>query len=80
MASRTAGIRQSVSAPLAKAARRIAKERLVDLAERGAQAEHDTKEKLNRVHGGFLKEQDPSKKEAARRNLICAVFGKDAIA
>ena len=89
MASRTTGIRQSISIPasLAKEVRRVAKERhltisraLVSLAERGVQAEQDAKENLNSAYHQFLKEQDPSKKEEAGRNLIRAVFGKDAIA
>jgi hypothetical protein len=67
--------------------RRVAKERrltisraLVTLAERGAQAEKDAKKNLDSVYRRFLKEQEPSKKEEAGRDLIRAVFGKDAIA
>jgi len=67
--------------------RRVAKERrltisraLVTLAERGAQAEKDAKKNLETTYRRFLKEQEPSKKEEAGRNLIRAVFGKDAIA
>ena len=82
-------VRQSVSipAPLAAELRRVAKERhltisraLVTLAERGIRAERDAKENLKTAHRGFLKEQDPSKKEEAGRDLIRAVFGRDAIA
>ena len=77
----------SIPASLAKEVRRVAKERhltisraLISLAERGVQAEQDAKENLNAAYRDFLKEQEPSKKEAAGKNLIRAVFGKDAIA
>ena len=85
----TRAVRQSVSipAPLAAELRRVAKERhltisraLVTLAERGIRAERDAKEDLKTAYRGFLKEQDPSKKEEAGRDLIRAVFGRDAIA
>jgi len=85
----TRAVRQSVSipAPLAAELRRVAKERhltisraLVTLAERGIRAERDAKENLKTAYRGFLKEQDPSKKEEAGRDLIRAVFGRDAIA
>ena len=82
-------LRQSVSipAPLAAEIRRVAKERhltisraLVTLAERGVRAEQDAKENLKTAYRTFLKEQEPSKKEEAGRDLIRAIFGKDAIA
>ena len=82
-------VRQSVSipAPLAAEVRRVAKERrltisraLVTLAERGVRAEQDAKENLRTAYRKFLKEQEPSKKEEAGRDLIRAVFGRDAIA
>jgi hypothetical protein len=85
----TRALRQSVTipAPLAVEVRRVAKERrltisraLVTLAERGAQAEKDAKKNLDSVYRRFLKEQEPSKREEAGRDLIRAVFGKDAIA
>jgi hypothetical protein len=85
----TRALRQSVTipAPLAAEVRRVAKERhltisraLVTLAERGARAEKDAKENLKTVYRRFLKEQEPSKKEEAGRDLIRAIFGKDAIA
>jgi hypothetical protein len=85
----TRTLRQSVSipAPLAAEVRRVAKERrltisraLVTLAERGVQAEKDAKENLSITYRRFLKEQEPSRKEEAGRDLIRAVFGKDAIA
>ena len=85
----TRAVRQSVSipAPLAAEVRRVAKERrltisraLVTLAERGVRAEQDAKENLRAAYRKFLKEQEPSKKEEAGRDLIRAVFGRDAIA
>jgi len=87
--SGTRAVRQSVSlpAPLAAEVRRVAKERhltisraLVTLAERGVRAEQDAKENLNAAYRRFLKEQEPSKKEEAGRDLLRAIFGKDAIA
>jgi hypothetical protein len=72
---------------LAAEVRRIAAERnltvsraLVTLAERGVQAEQDAKKKLNTAYRRFLKEQEPSKKDQAGKDLIRAIFGKDAIA
>jgi hypothetical protein len=67
--------------------RRVAKEQhltvsraLVTLAERGVRAERDAKENLKSAYRRFLKEQEPSKKEEAGRDLMRAIFGKDAIA
>ena len=80
-------IRQSVSipAPLVREVRRVAKERhltisraLVTLAERGVRAELDAKENLKIAYRAFLKEQDPSRKEEAGREMIRAIFGRDA--
>jgi predicted DNA-binding ribbon-helix-helix protein len=85
----TRAVRQSVSipAPLATEVRRVAKEQhltvsraLVTLAERGVRAERDAKENLKSAYRRFLKEQEPSKKEEAGRDLMRAIFGKDAIA
>ena len=82
-------IRQSVTIPatLASAVRRVAKKRhltmsraLVALAERGVRAEHDAKENLQATYRRFMKEQEPALKEEAGKDLIRAVFGKDAIA
>ncbi len=82
-------VRQSVSipAPLAAEVRRVAKERhltvsraLVTLAERGVRAERDAKENLTAAYRTFIKEKQPSRKEEAGRELIRAIFGKDAIA
>jgi hypothetical protein len=52
----------------------------VTLAEQGVRAEHDAKENLKTAYSRFLKEQEPSKKEEAGRDLVRAIFGKDAIA
>jgi hypothetical protein len=82
-------LRQSVTipAPLAVEVRRVAKERhltisraLVTLAERGVQAEHDAKENLRATYQRFLAEHEPSMKEEAGKDLIRAIFGKNAIA
>jgi len=82
-------LRQSISipAPLAAEVRRVARERrltisraLVTLAERGVQAEKDAKENLDKAYRTFLKERDVSKKDQAGRDLIRAIFGKDALA
>ncbi len=88
-AARSKAIRQSVTipAPLASEVRRLAKERhltlsraLVSLAERGVQAELDAKANLQATYRRFMKEQEPAVKEEAGRDLIRAIFGKDAIA
>ena len=82
-------IRQSVTipTPLANEVRRVAKERhltmsraLVALAERGVRAELDAKENLQATYRRFMKEQAPALKEEAGKDLIRAVFGRDAIA
>jgi cation transport ATPase len=82
-------VRQSVTipAPLAVAVRRVAKERhltmsraLVSLAERGVQAELDAKKNLKATYQRFLDEQEPARKDQAGKDLIRAIFGKDAVA
>jgi hypothetical protein len=82
-------VRQSVDlpAPLAKEVRRVARERhltvgraLVALAEKGAQAERDAKENLKLTYRQFLKESKGAKKDKAGKDLIRAIFGKDAVA
>ena len=82
-------VRQSVTvpAPLAAAVRRVAKERnltmsraLVAMAERGVQAEADAYENLKATYQRFLVEQEPARKDEAGKDLIRAIFGKDAIA
>jgi len=87
--SRAKPVRQSVTipTPLAAEVRRVAKERhltmsraLVSLAERGVRAEHDAKGNLKAAYQRFMKEQEPARKEEAGRDLIRAIFGKEAIA
>ena len=82
-------MRQSVTipGPLAVQVKRVAKERhltvsrtLVTLAERGIQAELDAKENLRKTYRRFMAEREPSRKEAAGKDLIRAIFGADAIA
>jgi hypothetical protein len=82
-------VRQSVTipAPLVATVRRVAKQRhltmsraLVSLAERGARAELDAKRNLTATYKRFLDEQEPARKNEAGKDLIRAVFGKDAIA
>ena len=82
-------VRQSVTipAPLAVEVRRVAKRRqltmsraLVSLAERGVRAEQEAEENLKTTYRRFMKEQDPARKDEAGRELIRAIFGKDAIA
>jgi hypothetical protein len=89
MPSRVKPVRQSVTipAPLAAEVRRVAKQRsltmsraLISLAERGVQAEQDSSRELKAAYHRFMKEQDSSRKEEAGKDLIRAVFGKDAIA
>jgi len=82
-------VRQSVTipAPLVAAVRRVAKERhltmsraLVCLAERGVRAELDAKENLKATYQRFMDEQVPTRKNDAGKDLVRAIFGKDAIA
>lgn len=82
-------VRQSVTIPaaLATEVHRVAKERkltvsraLVDLAERGVRADAEAKEQLKKSYRRFLDEKEPERKNGAGRDLIHAIFGKDAIA
>jgi hypothetical protein len=82
-------LRQSVTipAPLVAAVRRVAKARnltmsraLVTLVERGVRAEIEAKENLKATYERFMDEQEPLRKNEAGRDLIRAIFGKDAIA
>jgi hypothetical protein len=86
---KTKPIRQSVTMPaaLASEVRRVAKERhvtmsraLVALAERGVRAEAEAKEQLEASFRRFVNENNPGRKNEAGRDLIRAIFGKDAIA
>lgn len=74
-------------AALASEVRRVAKERhvtmsraLVALAERGVRAEAEAKEQLEASFRRFVNENNPGRKNEAGRDLIRAIFGKDAIA
>jgi hypothetical protein len=82
-------VRQSVTIPakLADHVRRVAKERhvtmsraLVDLAERGIQAEAEAKRQLKVAYRTFIAESEPARKNEAGRDLIRAIFGKDSVA
>jgi hypothetical protein len=53
---------------------------LIVLAERGIQAESEAKENLTAAYQRFVKEQKSSQKDEAGKDLIRAIFGKDAIA
>jgi hypothetical protein len=65
----------------------VAKERhltisraVVALAERGVRAEREAQDNLKASYRRFMKEQDPTSKEEAGRDLIRAIFGTEAIA
>ena len=82
-------VRQSVTIPatLVPEVRRTAKEQhvtmsraLVTLAERGVRAETEAKEQLKSSYNHFLAENDPARKNEAGKDLIRAIFGKDALA
>ena len=82
-------VRQSVTIPatLVPEVRRAAKEHhltmsraLVALAERGVRAEAEAKEQLKSSYDRFLAENDPARKNEAGKDLIRAIFGKNAIA
>ncbi len=67
--------------------RRVAKQRhvtmsraLVDLAARGVRAEAEAKQELKVAYCNFVEEAEPKRKNAAGRNLIRAIFGKNSIA
>ena len=87
--SSSKSVRQSVTIPaaLASEVRRVAKERhvtvsraLVALAERGVAAEAEAQTQLKTTYHQFLEEQDPVLKDKAGRDMIRAIFGKNAIA
>ena len=89
MPSRANPVRQSVTipAPLAAEVRRVAKQRrltmsraLVSLAERGVRAEQDADRELKAAYQRFMQEPDRARKEEAGKDLIRAIFGKDAVA
>lgn len=53
---------------------------LVELAARGVRAEAEAEEQLRASYDRFLQESEPERKDQAGRDLIRAIFGKDAIA
>jgi hypothetical protein len=86
---KAASVRQSVTIPaqLAVEVRRVAKERhlttsraLVELAQRGVEAEAESREDLNATYVRFMAEGDPKRKSEAGKDLIRSIFGKDALA
>jgi hypothetical protein len=67
--------------------RRVAKERhftvsraVASLVARGVQAEQNERESLDAAYDRFMTKADPKHREDAGKDLIRAVFGKDAIA
>lgn len=87
--SRSRAVRQSVTIPatLANEVRRVARKNhltmsraLVVLAERGVLAEKEAKRQLDRAYREFMAERNPDRKDQAGKDLIRAIFGKDAIA
>jgi hypothetical protein len=87
--SRASSVRQSVTIPhqLAVKVRRVAKERhltmsraLVELVQRGIDAETETRENLDTAYQRFMIEADSERKSEAGKDLIRAVFGPDALA
>ena len=88
-ARKTASVRQSVTIPaqLAVEVERVARRQhltmsraLVVLAQRGVEAEAAALANLNASYRRFIAEADPERKNEAGKDLIRAVFGKDAIA
>jgi predicted DNA-binding ribbon-helix-helix protein len=86
---KTSSVRQSVTLPaqLAVEVRRIAKERhlttsraLVELAQRGIEADAMAREHLNATYRRFMSESDPERKGEAGKDLIRAIFGTNALA
>jgi len=53
---------------------------LVVLAQRGVEAQAAARASLSATYRRFLAEADPERKNEAGKDLIRAVFGKDAIA
>jgi len=51
---------------------------LVMLAQRGVEAEAAARESLNATYRRFMAEDDPGRKGKAGKDLIRAIFGKDA--
>jgi len=85
----TQSVRQSVTIPaqLAVEVERVAKKKhltmsraLVVLAQRGVEAEAAARNDLNATYRRFISEADPERKGEAGKDLIRAIFGKDALA
>ena len=53
---------------------------LVSLAEKGLRAEIDANENLKAAYRRVMDEREPSRKDEAGKDLIRAIFGKDATA
>jgi hypothetical protein len=53
---------------------------LVELAQRGVEAEAEARSRLNTTYHRFMSESDPGRKDEAGKELIQAIFGKDSIA
>jgi metal-responsive CopG/Arc/MetJ family transcriptional regulator len=86
---KAASVRQSVTLPaqLAAEVRRVAKARrltrsraLVELAQRGIEAEAEARANLDATYRRFMSEADPKRKGKAGKDLIRAIFGTNAIA
>jgi hypothetical protein len=74
-------------AKLAIEVQRVAKKKnltmsraLVVLAQRGLEAEAAARDNLNTTYRRFMSEANPKRKGEAGKDLIRAIFGKDAIA
>jgi hypothetical protein len=66
----TSSIRRSVAIP----------PQLVELAQRGGEAETAGRDNLKATHNRFMSAADPERKGEAGKDLIRTIFGKDAIA
>ena len=53
---------------------------LVVLAQRGVEAEAAARDNLKTTYRRFMAEADPERKDEAGKDLIRAIFGKNAIA
>jgi len=82
-------VRQSVTIPaqLAVEVERLARKRhltmsrsLVMLAQRGVEADAAARDSLKATYRRLMSEADPERKSEAGKDLIRAIFGKDAIA
>ncbi len=53
---------------------------LIELAQRGIEAEAEAKKNLKATYHRFMSESDPEHKAEAGKDLIRAVFGAEALA